>query len=197
MRSHRAERLAGGGSASWLPTGRAWRTTWPMSDLVIRMAVPDDSATILSFIRQLAEYEKLLHECVADEPAIRSTLFGLHPAAEVLIAELGGTPVGFALYFQTYSTFLACPGMWLEDLFVDPKARGKGVGGALMAALARVCVQRNYGRFEWNVLDWNEPAIQFYRSLGAAPMSDWIEQRVTGAALDALASRWPEPVGRT
>jgi len=168
-----------------------------MHDVVIRFAVPDDSPTILGFIRELAEYEKLLHEVVADEAAIRSTLFGLHPAAEVLLAELAGTPVGFALFFQTYSTFLAKPGLWLEDLFVQPAARGKGIGAALMAALARVAVQRSYGRFEWSVLDWNEPALTFYASLGAQPMAEWTEQRLTGASLQALADRWPEPVGRT
>lgn len=165
-----------------------------MSDLAIRFAVPDDAAAILAFIRELAEYEKLLHEVVADETAIRATLFGAQPAAEVLIAELATTPVGFALFFQTYSTFLAKPGLWLEDLFVRPPARGKGVGGALMAALARVCVQRGYGRFEWSVLDWNQPALDFYATLGAQPMSEWTEQRVTGPALESLAARWPARV---
>ncbi len=165
-----------------------------MSDLAIRFAMPDDAPTILAFIRDLAEYEKLLHEVVADEEAIRSTLFGPKPAAEVLIAQLGGEPVGFALFFQTYSTFLGRPGLWLEDLFVRPPARGNGVGAALMAALARVCVQRNYGRFEWSVLDWNEPALKFYATLGAVPMSEWTEQRVTGPALHTLAERWPAAV---
>lgn len=165
-----------------------------MPDLAIRFAVPDDSPAILGFIRELAEYEKLSHEVVADEVAIRTTLFGARPAAEVLIAELAGAPAGFALFFQTYSTFLARPGMWLEDLFVRPPARGKGVGGALMAALARVCVQRGYGRFEWSVLDWNEPALKFYATLGAVPMKEWIEQRVTGPSLPALAARWPAAV---
>jgi GNAT superfamily N-acetyltransferase len=165
-----------------------------MSDLVIRFAVPDDAPAILAFIRELAEYEKLLHEVVADEQAIRTTLFGADPAAEVLIATLGSEPVGFALFFRTYSTFLAKPGLWLEDLFVRPPARGKGVGGALMAALAKVCVQRGYGRFEWSVLDWNEPALKFYATLGARPMSEWTEQRVTGSALAALAARWPDTV---
>ena len=168
-----------------------------MNELVIRFALPDDSPAILAFIRELADYEKLLHEVVADEAAIRATLFHIRPAAEVLIAELGGEQVGFALFFQTYSTFLAKPGLWLEDLFVRPPARGKGVGAALMAALARVAVQRNYGRFEWSVLDWNEPALKFYASLGATPMSEWTEQRLTGDALTALADRWPDPVGKT
>jgi GNAT superfamily N-acetyltransferase len=165
-----------------------------MSDLVIRFASPDDAPSILAFIRELAEYEKLLHEVVADEAAIRATLFGEKPAAEVLIATLGNTPVGFALFFQTYSTFLAKPGLWLEDLFVRPPARGKGVGAALMAALARVCVQRDYGRFEWSVLDWNKPALDFYATLGAVPMAEWTEQRVTGPALGALAAKWPAAV---
>jgi GNAT superfamily N-acetyltransferase len=168
-----------------------------VSDLVIRFAVPDDSPTILAFIRELAEYEKLLHEVVADEAAIRATLFHVRPAAEVLLADLAGEAVGFALFFQTYSTFLGKPGLWLEDLFVRPPARRKGVGAALMAALARVSVQRSYGRFEWNVLDWNKPAIEFYGSLGARPMGDWTQQRVTGEALHQLAERWPEPVGKT
>jgi GNAT superfamily N-acetyltransferase len=167
-----------------------------MSDLVIRFAIPDDSPTILAFIRDLAEYEKLLHEVIADEHAIRATLFHVRPAAEVLLAELRGEPVGFALFFQTYSTFLAKPGLWLEDLFVRPAARGKGVGGSLMAALARVSVQRSYGRFEWSVLDWNKPALDFYQSLGAQPMSEWTEQRLTGPALYALADRWPDAVGK-
>ena len=181
-----------------------------MSDLEIRFAVPDDSPTILAFIRELAEYEKLLHEVIADEQAIRATLFHVRPAAEVLIAEvipegrsesgplhLRGEPVGFALFFQTYSTFLGKAGMWLEDLFVRPAARGRGVGGALMAALARVAVQRSYGRFEWSVLDWNRPALDFYASLGAQPLAEWTEQRLAGPALYALADRWPEPVGKT
>ncbi|HEY5952341.1 MAG TPA: GNAT family N-acetyltransferase [Kofleriaceae bacterium] len=167
-----------------------------MSDLEIRFATPDDAATILGFIRDLAEYEKLLHEVVADEASLRATLFGAQPAAEVLLGELGGQPVGFALFFPTYSTFLGKPGLWLEDLFVRPAARGKGVGVALMSAVARVAVQRNYGRFEWNVLDWNEPALKFYASLGATPMSEWIQQRVTGSALEALAARGPAPVDK-
>jgi GNAT superfamily N-acetyltransferase len=164
------------------------------ADLIIRVAVPDDSATILAFIKDLAEYEKLSHEVVADEAALRATLFGARPAAEVIIAELARAPVGFALYFQSYSTFLGKPGLYLEDLFVRPAARGKGVGRALMSALARIAVQRDYGRFEWAVLDWNEPALQFYRSLGAKPQSEWTVQRLTGAPLAALAEHWTKPV---
>jgi GNAT superfamily N-acetyltransferase len=166
------------------------------SDLVIRFAEASDSATILGFIRDLAEYEKLLDECVADEQTLRATLFGVRPAAEVLIAELAGQPVGFALFFQSYSTFLAKPGLYLEDLFVRPAARGQGVGVSLMSALARIAVQRHYGRFEWSVLDWNEPSLEFYRSLGAKPQSEWTVQRLTGDALHALAERWPTAVGK-
>ena len=158
-------------------------------DLAIRIARADDCATILGFIRDLAEYEKLAHEVVADETQLRATLFGARPAAEVLIADLAGEPVGFALFFTSYSTFLAKPGLYLEDLFVRPSARSRGVGGALMAALAKVAVERNYGRFEWAVLDWNEPALKFYRSLGAVPMAEWTVQRLTGAPLAALAAR--------
>jgi GNAT superfamily N-acetyltransferase len=164
------------------------------ADLAIRVAVPEDTAAILTFIKDLAEYEKLSHEVVADEAAIRATLFGARPAAEVLIAELGGEAVGFALFFQSYSTFLGKPGLYLEDLFVRPAARGKGVGRALMSACARIATQRNYGRFEWSVLDWNEPALRFYASLGAKPQSEWTVQRLTGAPLAQLAETWPRPV---
>ena len=165
--------------------------------LAIRFAQATDVPVILDFIRELAEYEKLSHEVTADEAQLRATLFGVRPAAEVIIAELSGDPVGFALFFESYSTFLAKPGLYLEDLFVRPAARGKGVGLALMSALARIALQRNYGRFEWAVLDWNEPALKFYASLGATPMADWTVQRLTGEPLAALAEHWPEPVGRT
>jgi GNAT superfamily N-acetyltransferase len=170
--------------------------TFP-ADLAIRFAVPEDSATILDFIRELAEYEKLAHQVTADEAAIRTTLFGARPAAKVLIAELAGTPVGFALFFQSYSTFLAKPGLYLEDLFVRPAARGNGVGRALMSACARIAMQRDYGRFEWSVLDWNEPALKLYRSLGAQPLSEWTVQRLTGEPLAQLADAWPHPLGET
>jgi GNAT superfamily N-acetyltransferase len=160
----------------------------------IRFARADDAATILAFIRELAEYERLEHEVVADEDQLRATLFGARPAAEVLIAGLAGEPVGFALFFASYSTFLAKPGLYLEDLFVRPAARGRGVGVALMAACARVAVQRDYGRFEWSVLDWNEPALRFYAALGARPMADWTVQRLVGEPLAKLAERWPHAV---
>ena len=166
-------------------------------DLVIRFAVPEDTPTILAFIRELAEYEHLSHEVTADEETLHTSLFGLRRAADVLIAELAGAPVGFALFFQSFSTFLAKPGLYLEDLFVRPAARGKGVGAALMGSLARIAVQRSYGRFEWAVLDWNEPALRFYATVGAKPQSEWTVQRLTGDALVALADCWPEPIGRT
>ena len=167
-------------------------------NLVIRFAQPTDIPAILAFITELAEYEKLAHEVIADEQSLKATLFTIsRPAAEVLIAELDDVAVGFALFFQSYSTFLAKAGLYLEDLFVRPHARGKGVGVALMAALARIAVQRHYGRFEWSVLDWNEPALKFYASLGAKPQSEWTVQRLTGTPLYTLADRWKHPLGKT
>jgi len=162
-----------------------------LAGIAIRLATADDVPTILGFIRALARYEKLEHEVVADEAELHASLFGARPAAEVVLAERAGAPVGFALFFQSYSTFLARPGLYLEDLFVDPAARGHGVGVALMSALARIAVERGYGRFEWSVLDWNQPALDFYASLGALPQSEWTVQRLTGASLAALAARWP------
>jgi GNAT superfamily N-acetyltransferase len=152
-------------------------------------ATVDDIPTILHFIRGLAAYEHLEHECLATEDMLRATLFGARPAAEVLIGSLDGAPVGFALFFPTYSTFLARPGIWLEDLFVEPEHRGRGVGTALLAHLAALAVARESGRLEWSVLDWNEPSIGFYRALGAVPMEEWTTQRLTGDALHALAAR--------
>jgi GNAT superfamily N-acetyltransferase len=161
------------------------------SDLVIRFCTSNDVPLILHFIGSLARYEKLEAEMVADEAKLHATLFGARPAAEVLLAEVGGKPVGFALFFATYSTFLAKPGLYLEDLFVEPEARGQGVGVALMSALARITVERGWGRFEWAVLDWNKPSIEFYASLGAVPQSSWIVNRMVNAPLEALARRWP------
>ena len=159
------------------------------SDLVIRFATAADVPAILGFIRALARYEKLEHEVVADEDRLRTTLFGERRSAEVLLADIAEprAPVGFALFFTSYSTFLAQPGLYLEDLFVDPAARGRGIGAALMSALARIAVDRGYGRFEWSVLDWNEPAIGFYKNLGARPLDDWTVFRLTGEALERLA----------
>ncbi len=154
---------------------------------MIRQATIDDVPTILAFIRDLAEYERLAHEVVADEAQLRATLFGDRPAAEVLIAE-DPEPVGFALFFTSYSTFLGKPGLYLEDLFVRPAVRGRGIGLALMAACAQIAVDRDYGRFEWSVLDWNKPALAFYRRLGAVPMAEWTVHRLTGEPLKALAA---------
>ena len=158
-----------------------------MSDFRIRIAEENDVALILRFIRALAEYERLAHEVIATEDSLRATLFGNPRFAEVLIAEEGATPVGFALYFHNYSTFVGKPGLYLEDLFVVPSARGRGYGKRLLERLAQIALDRNCGRFEWAVLDWNEPAIGFYRSLGAVPMNDWTVYRVTGEALAKLA----------
>ncbi len=152
-------------------------------------ARPEDAADITALIHALADYERLAHECVATEAAVRATLFGARPAAEVVLARRDGAVAGFALYFPNYSTFLAKPGLWLEDLFVRPEHRGHGVGTALLAWLAAEVVRRDGGRLEWSVLDWNEDAIRFYESLGARGMTDWTTYRVTGDALRALAER--------
>jgi GNAT superfamily N-acetyltransferase len=164
-----------------------------MTDLAIRRARVDDCATILAFIRELAEYERLAHGVVATEDRLAATLFGPRPSAEVLLASHAaidsGAIVGFALFFTSYSTFLAKPGLYLEDLFVRLHARGRGIGAALMAACARVAIDRDYGRFEWSVLDWNAPALAFYASLGAAPMTEWTVQRLVGEPLARLAAR--------
>lgn len=154
----------------------------------IRPAQAGDVPDILRLIRALADYERLGHEVVATEDALRATLFGPRPAAEVLLAEEDGRPVGLALFFQNYSTFLARPGIHLEDLFVEPDFRGRGLGKALLQAVARVAVDRGCGRFEWSVLDWNQPAIDFYRALGARPLNDWTTFRVTGEALAKLGA---------
>ena len=154
----------------------------------IRSASPADVPLILGLIRELAEYEKLAHQVVATETDIRNSLFGLRPAAECLIAELDGAPAGFALFFHNFSTFLGKPGIYLEDLYVKPELRGKGVGRKLLAHLAALALNRGCGRFEWAVLDWNEPAIGFYRSIGARMLDDWKINRLTGEALERLAA---------
>lgn len=159
--------------------------------MIIRAATIDDVPLILRFIRGLAEYERLADQVVATEDGLRETLFGPRPYAEVVIAEEGGEPAGFALFFHNYSTFLGRPGIYLEDLFVLPEMRGRGIGRALLAHLAKLAVQRGCGRLEWWVLDWNEDAIRFYRSLGAQPMDDWTVFRVAGHALARLAGSAP------
>ncbi|PWG61556.1 GNAT family N-acetyltransferase [Sediminicurvatus halobius] len=156
--------------------------------LRIRRAEAADCGLILALIRELAEYERLAHEVVADEALLRKHLFGPQPAAEVLLAEAGDEPVGFALFFTSFSTFLGRPGLYLEDLFVRPAHRGQGYGQALIGALARLALERGCGRLEWSVLDWNTPAIGFYRALGAEPMDEWTTYRVTGAALERLGN---------
>jgi GNAT superfamily N-acetyltransferase len=157
-------------------------------DLEIRPAMESDTPLILSFIKKLAVYEKLAHKVTATEDILRETLFGERRYAEVVIGYHGGEPVGFALFFHNYSTFLGKPGIYLEDLFVDEEHRGKGFGRALLRRLARLAKERNCGRLEWSVLDWNEPSINFYKALGAAPLDDWTVFRVTGDALDKLAA---------
>ena len=152
----------------------------------IRVATADDVPVIFELMRQLAVYEKLEHALVSTEASLSEALFGAHPVAEAILALEGGTPVGYALYFRTYSTFLGKPGLYLEDLFVLPEARGKGAGKALLARLAAITVERGYGRLEWSVLNWNEPAIGFYKSLGAVPMDEWTVYRLSGEALKAL-----------
>jgi GNAT superfamily N-acetyltransferase len=154
----------------------------------IREATESDVPLILQFIRDLAEYERLAHMVVATEEQLRSTLFGAVRLAEVLIASEDGVPAGFAIFFHNYSTFLAQPGIYLEDLFVKPEFRGRGYGKALLVRLAQIARDRNCGRVEWAVLDWNEPSIAFYKSLGARPMEDWSVFRLTGEKLEALAA---------
>jgi GNAT superfamily N-acetyltransferase len=153
----------------------------------ITPATPADVPTILAFIRELAEYEKLSDRVTATEQLLHETLFGPRPYAEVLMARLDGSPVGYALFFHNYSTFLARPGVYLEDVYVRPAFRGRGVGKALLREVARVARQRNCGRLEWSVLDWNKPSIDFYLSLGATPLDDWTMYRMDEAAIAALA----------
>lgn len=157
--------------------------------LKIRFAVEKDVPLILQFIKELADYEKLLHEVVATEEILMETLF-VNKNAEVVIEEYNGEPVGFALFFHNFSTFLGRPGLYLEDLFVKPEMRGKGFGKTLLAFLANLAKQRNCGRFEWWCIDWNEPSIKFYKSLGAEPMDEWTVYRVTGDALDTLSDEF-------
>lgn len=159
-----------------------------LTRMELRPAAAADVPLILELIRGLAEYEKLAHEVEATEARLRSTLFpaGGPPAAECVLAFVAGVPAGFALFFPTYSTFLAKPGLWLEDLFVDPGHRGRGVGRALIRHVARLANERGCGRMEWSVLDWNEPAIRFYERLGASRLQDWTICRLTGEALARL-----------
>ena len=154
-----------------------------MSDFHIVPATESDVPLILSLIRELADYEKLLREVTATEETLRESLFGARPAAEALLGYEGDTPVGYAIFFHNFSTFLGQRGLYLEDLYVRPPARGRGYGLAFLRYLAQLAIERNCGRMEWSVLDWNEPAIGFYKSLGAAPMNEWTVFRLTGEAL--------------
>lgn len=159
--------------------------------LRLRPAGAADAGLVLELIRELAGFERLAHEVVADAAALRRHLFAERPAAEVLVAEVDGAPAGFALYFATFSTFVGKPGLYLEDLFIRPAYRGRGIGRAVLIHLSRLAVEQGCGRLEWSVLDWNERAIGFYRELGARPMSDWTVFRLDGEALETLASASP------
>lgn len=163
--------------------------------MLIRPATPADVPAIVGFIRELAEYEKLLHVCRTTVEALTASLFPAsgRPVAEALVGEIDGVPMGMALFFTNFSTFECKPGLYLEDLYVTPKARGVGLGKALLIRLAQIAVERGYARFEWSVLDWNEPAIGFYKKLGAVPMDEWTVFRVAGGALTSLASMNPLP----
>ena len=154
----------------------------------IRAAVKEDVPAILSFIKKLADYERLSHEVVATEATLRETLFGRRRTAEVALGYFKREPVGFVLFFHNYSTFLGQPGIYIEDLFVDEAFRRRGFGRALLAYVARLAKERRCGRLEWSVLDWNEPAINFYKQLGATPMSEWTVYRMTGESLRKLAA---------
>ena len=156
--------------------------------VTIRPATADDVPLIRALIAELAKYERMADAAVATDEGLREQLFGAQPGAEVLIGEVDGEPAGFALFFHNFSTFLGKRGLYLEDLFVRPDFRGVGLGKHLMATLARIAVQRDRGRFEWSVLDWNAPSIGFYRSIGAVGMDEWTVQRLEGEALHALAS---------
>ena len=158
----------------------------------IRAATVDDVPVILSLIRELAEYERAPEAVVTDEAALRKILFGGQPAAEVLLARENGEPIGFAVYFFNFSTWLGRPGLYLEDLFVRPRVRGKGYGRALLSQLAKIAHERGCGRMEWAVLDWNEPAIQFYKKLGAESLSEWTVFRLTRDGIAKLAATAPE-----
>lgn len=160
-----------------------------MPEVEIRAATVDDVPLILTLIKELAEYERLSHEVVATEEVLRDSLFGEWRVAEALLGYLEDDPAGFALFFHTFSTFLGKPGIYLEDLYVRPEFRGAGVGRALLVHLAKLAKERGCGRLEWSVLDWNEPAIGFYREIGASPVSGWTVYRVSGEALDELAGQ--------
>jgi GNAT superfamily N-acetyltransferase len=160
-----------------------------IEDVTLRLAKEEDLSLILRFIKELADYEKLLHEVVATEEILRESLFERR-AAEVVIAEYKDEPVGFALFFHNFSTFLGRPGLYLEDLYVRPEMRGKGIGKLLLSYLAKLALERGCGRFEWWCLDWNKSSIDFYKSIGAIPMDEWTVYRVCDKALEDLAEEF-------
>lgn len=161
--------------------------TTKIKDFKIRFAEPEDTKQILEFIKELAEYEKLLHEVVADEEVLKESLFARR-TAEVIIGEYEGKPVSFALFFHNFSTFLGRPGIYIEDLYVKPKMRGQGIGKIMLSFLGKLARERNCGRLEWWCLDWNLPSINFYKRVGAKPMEEWTVYRVSEKSLDELAA---------
>ncbi|MCP3943098.1 MAG: GNAT family N-acetyltransferase [Desulfobacteraceae bacterium] len=158
-----------------------------MTNIEISKATVDDAALILKFVTELATYEKAEHEVVATESDIKNSLFGESPTTQAVICHVDGKPIGFAVYFFNYSTWLGKNGLYLEDLYVSPENRGTGAGKALLKHLAQIALENGCGRFEWNVLDWNEPAISFYQSIGAKPQNEWVGYRLAGKALVAFA----------
>ncbi|WP_284947198.1 GNAT family N-acetyltransferase [Acidisoma cladoniae] len=158
-----------------------------MSAPELRLATPEDVGTILGFVRALAEYEKLAHEVLATEADFHDSLFGKIPRAEALIVSIDGRPVGFSVWFYNFSTFRGRHGLFVEDVYVDPAYRAAGIGRMIFRFLARHAISQGCARMDWDVLDWNEPAIRFYRAIGAVPQDGWTRQRLTGAALEALA----------
>lgn len=166
-----------------------------LPDFVLREARAEDCGLILALIRELAEYEKLSHEVVATEEVLRETLFGEHPCGEVVIGEFQGEAVGYALFFHNFSTFTGRPGIYLEDIYVKPEMRGRGYGKCLLTYVARLAIERKCTRMEWSVLDWNEPSIRFYRSLGAVAMDEWTVQRLAGSSLDEVAAMFEKQEG--
>lgn len=168
---------------------QAMTTSTGIADFSIKPATKKDVPVILSFITKLADYERLSHEVVATEELLQRTLFGRRRTAEVAIGYYNNEPVGFVLFFHNFSTFVGRPGIYIEDLFVEETYRRRGFGGALLAHIAKLAVARDCGRLEWSVLDWNEPAVNFYQKLGAMPMNEWTVFRVTGEKLNQLAAR--------
>lgn len=159
-------------------------------NLELRPPTTDEAHLVVGFIQELADYERLSHECVITEEDVKNAIFREKPYAECRLAFLDEIPVGFCLFFYNFSTFLGKPGLYLEDLYVKPEYRNAGVGKRILSHLAQVAIEKDCGRFEWSVLDWNEPSIAFYRKIGAVPMDEWTVQRVTGDALLALANRF-------